>query len=257
MRFGFSSRMRVADPFDWVSDLEDLGFEAWEIIHEGDQKLTDESVKRVHDLVETTNLKVTVHAPYSDLNLASVNQSVWDISLRQMLDCVRFIQNYTDSMVVHPGHLSPLGKQIPELAWNNCIEGIRRICQEAYEFGINIYVENMINIETLLGKRPEELVGIVETVNEENVGITFDVGHANTVGVIDDFLEIFDKVSHLHFHDNDAVRDLHLPLGEGTVNWGKVLREVRGFKGWVILESRNVQEGAQSLKYASELLLKV
>ena len=43
---------------------------------------------------------------------------------------------------------------------------------------------------------------------------------------------------HLHVHDNDLRRDLHLPLGAGRIPWDEVIPKVRkaGYKGTITLE---------------------
>jgi len=59
---------------------------------------------------------------------------------------------------------------------------------------------------------PEELLGMVEGI--EGVGITIDIGHANTVGKVPEFLPFLKRAAHLHVHDNHGVSDEHLALGK-------------------------------------------
>ena len=82
--FSFSSSKLVDRPFDWAYQLDDLGYSGWEIVNEGRQKLTAENLKDAMQIIETTNLVITIHLPYSDLNLASMNQPIWEETVRQM-----------------------------------------------------------------------------------------------------------------------------------------------------------------------------
>ncbi|RLG26606.1 sugar phosphate isomerase/epimerase, partial [Methanosarcinales archaeon] len=82
----FSSLVLTEDPFDWVCDLEDLGFTGWEIVSEGRQTLTEETTARVREVLETTNLELSLHLPFSDLNLASLNVYIWKETLRQQIE---------------------------------------------------------------------------------------------------------------------------------------------------------------------------
>ncbi len=144
-------------------------------------------------IVETTNLVITIHLPYSDLNLASMNQPIWEETVRQMKSCLDLACEFSRLAVVHPGHLSPLGMQMPDAAWTQNILGLQQICDHAAELDMRIAVENMVNMPALLGRRPEEIVGILETVDRENAGFILDVGHANTNGNVEDFLKLKDN----------------------------------------------------------------
>ena len=108
--FSFSSSALVDRPFDWAYQLEDLGYTGWEIVNEGRQRLTKENVPEAQNISETTKLEITIHLPYSDLNLASMNQPIWDETVRQMKKCLSLASDFSRLAVVHPGHLSPLGK---------------------------------------------------------------------------------------------------------------------------------------------------
>jgi sugar phosphate isomerase/epimerase len=199
--FSFSSSALVDRPFDWAYKLEDLGYTGWEIVNEGKQRLTKENVLEAKKIAATTKLVITIHLPYSDLNLASMNQPIWEETVRQMKKCLSLSCDFSRLAIVHPGHLSPLGMQMPDRAWSQNILGIQEICDHASELDMKIAVENMVNMPALLGRRPEEIVGILETVNRDNVGFILDVGHANTNGNVNQFLELKDLIIHAHVHD--------------------------------------------------------
>ncbi|MDM7912491.1 MAG: sugar phosphate isomerase/epimerase family protein [Methanotrichaceae archaeon] len=252
--FSFSSSALVDRPFDWAYQLEDLGYTGWEIVNEGRQKLTAENIAEARQIAETTNLTITIHLPYSDLNLASMNQPIWEETVRQMKACLSLASGFSRLAVVHPGHLSPLGMQMPDAAWGQNILGIQQICDHAADLGMRIAVENMVNMPALFGRRPEEILGILETVDRENVGFILDVGHANTNGNVEKFLELKDKIIHAHIHDNHGQKDEHLPVGNGTVPWNKVAKAFEGFKGRMVTESRSLEEGQRSLKRLKKLM---
>jgi sugar phosphate isomerase/epimerase len=255
--FSFSSSALVDKPFDWAYQLKDLGYTGWEIVQEGRQRLTTENIKEAKNIVDTTGLVITIHLPYSDLNLASMNQPIWDESVRQMKNCLSLACDFADLAVVHPGHLSPLGAQMPDKAWSQNILGIQQVCDHASELGFTIAVENMVNMAAILGRRPEEMLGIIETVDRENLGFILDVGHANTNSNIDKFLgdkELMARLIHTHIHDNHGDRDEHLPVGSGTVPWERVIGAFKGYKGRMVTESRSLVEGEMSVKSLKKLM---
>jgi len=252
--FSFSSSKLVDRPFDWAYQLEDLGYSGWEIVNEGRQRLTPENLAEAKQIAETTDLVITIHLPYSDLNLASMNQPIWEETVRQMKACLSLACDFARLAVVHPGHLSPLGMQMPDTAWSQNITGIRQICDHAADLDMKIAVENMVNMPALLGRRPEEIAGILETVDRENVGFIFDVGHANTNGNVENFLKLKDIIIHAHMHDNHGERDEHLPVGNGTVPWNKVAAGLKDYKGRIVTESRSLEEGQRSVNRLKKLM---
>lgn len=246
--FSFSSSALVDQPFDWAYQLEDLGYSGWEIVNEGRQRLSVETLPLAREIVETTDLVITVHLPYSDLNLASMNQPIWEETVRQMKECISLASDFCGLAVVHPGYLSPLGKQMPDRAWEQNILGLSTICDHAADFGMRIAVENMLNIESMLGRTPDEIRGMIETVGRENLGFVFDVGHANTNGNVEGFFALRDEMIHVHIHDNKGSRDEHLPVKGGNVNWRKVGKALEGFDGRLVTEARTLVQGAQSVR---------
>jgi sugar phosphate isomerase/epimerase len=252
--FSFSSSKLVDRPFDWAYQLEDLGYSGWEIVNEGRQRLTPENQAEAKQIAETTDLVITIHLPYSDLNLASMNQPIWEETVRQMKACLSLASDFARLAVVHPGHLSPLGMQMPDAAWSQNITGIRQICDHAADLDMKIAVENMVNMPALLGRHPEEIAGILETVDRENVGFIFDVGHANTNGNVENFLKLKDIIIHAHMHDNRGERDEHLPVGNGTVPWNKVAAGLKDYKGRIVTESRSLEEGQRSVNRLKKLM---
>jgi len=111
--FSFSSSKLVDRPFDWAYQLEDLGYTGWEIVNEGRQRITPENLADARKIAEATELTITVHMPYSDLNLASLNQPIWEETVHQMKSTLSLSSEFARLAVVHPGHLSPLGMQMP------------------------------------------------------------------------------------------------------------------------------------------------
>ena len=248
MNVSFSSLALVNDPFDWAYDLEELGFTGWEVVSEGKQQLNEETLLKIKNILETTNLAFTLHLPFSDLNLASLNHPIWNETIKQMSMCLEKASDFIEFAVVHPGHLSPLGMQIPEMAWQANIDGLKAICDAASDFGVTIGVENMPNMKFILGKMPGEILGMIDSLERENVGLTLDVGHANTNGLVSEFLEDIDRVVHVHVHDNKGRSDEHLEVGKGTIDWKEVGAGLRGFKGRMVVEARTIEEGTASLK---------
>jgi sugar phosphate isomerase/epimerase len=248
LKVGFSAYKLVTKPFDWAVGLEDMGFDGWEIVSEGQQKITKESLPEFKDLIGSMNIEITVHGPFSDLNPASVNDAIWNESIRQIKQCVELSADFSRIIVVHPGLLSPLGAQMPDESWSRNVEALRELCRHAEEYGVTLCLENMPDMEKLLCRTPSEIFGMIESAGS-GIGMTFDVGHANTMDNKAEFLREKAKFTHVHIHDNHGKKDEHLELGKGTVNWDRVLFELKDFKGMAVVEARSLEEGRRSLEY--------
>lgn len=79
-----------------------------------------------------------------------------------------------------------------------------------------------------------------------DLGMTLDIGHGELLSPENTayrFIEIFpDRIRHLHIHDNRGGNspgdDLHLPLGEGSINFPPILSALvqSGYDGTITLE---------------------
>ncbi|MDD3858410.1 MAG: TIM barrel protein, partial [Methanoculleus sp.] len=93
---------------------------------------------------------------------------------------------------------------------------------------------------------PEEILGLTEGI--AGIGVTLDLGHANTNGLVDAFLRHVREVDHLHIHDNHGQSDEHLALGVGNIPWEKVGRVIaRDYSGPAVIEGRSLEEAKRSL----------
>ncbi|HUH78463.1 MAG TPA: sugar phosphate isomerase/epimerase family protein [Methanoregula sp.] len=243
----FSSSAKVWDDISWVYGIEEAGYAGWEIVGDGNYRLDNPSCfARIEEVIASTHLGVTVHAPYGDLNLATLNDPIWRESIRQICVCIEHASRLTDRVTIHPGYLSPVGKLMPQKIWDLQKEALRQIGKTAAEHGVLACLENMIAAKEFLCRMPGELIGMAEGI--EGIGMTFDFGHANTVGRVEEFLPFVGRADHIHVHDNHGQYDEHLPLGEGTIDWEKVGRKIaQDYAGVVVIEGRSADEAKRSL----------
>jgi sugar phosphate isomerase/epimerase len=243
----FSSSAKVWDDISWVYGIEEAGYDGWEIVGDGNYRLDNpECFRRIEEVIASTQLGITVHAPYGDLNLATLNDPIWHESIRQVCTCIEHASRITDRVTIHPGYLSPVGKLIPQKAWELQKEALRQIGKFATDRGVLACLENMIGVKEFLCRMPEELIGMTEGI--EGIGMTFDFGHANTIGKVNEFLPYVKKASHIHIHDNHGMSDEHLALGDGTIDWIKVGKTIAAeYTGVVVIEGRSTEEATKSL----------
>ena len=67
-----------------------------------------------------------------------------------------------------------------------------------------------------------------------------DVAHAHLLDEEYLFIEeLGDKIRHVHVSDNMGDSDQHLPIGDGNINWRKVVDALDdiSYSGWIVIES--------------------
>ncbi|HJJ95291.1 MAG TPA: sugar phosphate isomerase/epimerase [Methanocorpusculum sp.] len=253
MKIYFASSSKVWDDPAWVAEIPDAGFDGWEISADGnyrlDKKETFDSVKKV---IDEFSLAVTVHAPFSDLNPASVNDKIWQETLNDLDNTILKAAELTDTVTIHPGYLSPVARYDSQRAWQRHKDACIHLGKTAEKAGIIACLENMPKLDDFFGMDPYEIDGFVEGTGMRP---TIDIGHANTNGNLDRFCSVILKNAfHMHIHDNHGGHDEHLPLGEGTIPWKKIMPKiVTEYTGKIIVvEGRKTEEGAKSLKFLKE-----
>lgn len=251
-----SSRLALKNPDTWVAGIADAGFDGWEISMDGWFHGVDDIPKQFPGILRVlaaTGLESSVHLPLSGLNPASLNSDIWDATVRQLCVCVEKAAEIADVVTLHPGYLEPNGREAASLAWNRQKEALARIGQAGIRAGVDVCLENMPNLEDFYCRDPYELEGFVNGV--AGIGMTFDVGHANTNANLDAFCKlILPHARHLHIHDNHGKYDEHLPLGKGSIDWARVMPKIRSaYTGKImVVEGRNPAEGKISLDLLKE-----
>ena len=248
----FSSSAKVWDDIRWVFGIEEAGYDGWEIVADGNYRFEKpENLKEIKEVLASTHLSATVHAPYGDLNLATLNDPIWRESIRQIEICIRGAADLTDRVTIHPGYLSPAGKLLPQKVWELQKEALRQIGKCAVEHGVLACLENMISQKEFLCRDVGELMGMAGGI--DGIGLTFDFGHANTIGKVPEFLDRVGEANHIHIHDNHGVSDEHLLLGAGNIDWKTVGKSIATrYSGAVVVEGRSVEEAKRSLAVYAE-----
>ncbi len=224
-----------------LEEVKSAGFDGWEVIAEGSQALSSKTLSTIDLAHNSYELKISVHTPISDLNIASLNTPIRQETLNQIKNSIAKVSDYANLCVIHPGYISPMANHCVDRALKKNNDALKFITNFAEDFGVTATVENLVNVNFLMGRFPEE----IKNMMNEGIGFTFDVGHANTAHAIDDFLKM--KIDHVHLHDNNGKDDEHLILGQGNINWKHVISALKGYKGDFVVEANCFEEGVLSL----------
>ncbi|KZX10021.1 sugar phosphate isomerase/epimerase family protein [Methanobrevibacter curvatus] len=245
MKFGISSLASEGkDIEEFLSFVEDLKIDYFELLFEYPHDYIEK------EIFESYSLNYTLHSPISDLNIASTNKAILKASINEIKRSADYIHDIGGNiLVVHPGRVgftqrffNDYGK---EIANNAMIE----TAIYAKDLGVEICFENMPNFEGFLYQSTDELDNFLK---ENNLSMTFDIGHKNTIdGKTSSY---YKSVKHIHLHDNDKSFDSHLPLGQGVIDFDEFFNmyEKNGYNGIYILELNNKQDILKSIEYLKE-----
>ena len=157
-----------------------------------------------------------------------------------------------DTVTVHPGIINLAVSGTRERSIAAAQDSMRLLDRAQAEYGVRLAIENMPNVPVMLGITAEELD---EIVGPTDLGICFDIGHANTSGQMDAMIETFgDRIVNVHIHDNMGVKDDHMTIGTGQIDFRSVIRKLRSYKGRYIIESKSLESAVESQEVLKRLL---
>ncbi len=252
MKIGVSTLALYPSPVEEIiSYLENLKVEYCEIIHEYPYHHLDS------DLLNSYSLKIAVHSPLSDINIASFNQSIQKSSINQVKNSVDWAYHVgAEVLVVHPGKIPFLARIFQDKILENNYTALKECALYAQDRGIHLSVENMPQMEEHLLKDLNDLNYLVEDLG---VSMTLDVGHAHTMGFSVEEMLIFNSIGHLHLSDNNGSWDNHQALGQGTIDFDQFFSKLNkiNYQGIMTIEVKNKVEVKESLDYLQSKLNKV
>jgi sugar phosphate isomerase/epimerase len=202
------------------------------------------SLFRHASVLDRFDLRYTIHAPTADGNIAESFEPI----RRASIDVLRETAEIADTagaekLVIHPGFcLDQTGREASVSALHRSIQELGALQEE---FSVRFVMENLGSMECCYFQNTE----LVREIRAAGLGLTLDVGHANLTGMLDAFLQ--KKPDHFHLHDNKGISDEHAACGTGTVDFGKILPEIKD--ATLILEVLRLEDVKPSLEYLASL----
>jgi sugar phosphate isomerase/epimerase len=223
-----------------------------EIVDEGCHALNSRRVQVLNELADSYGLKYTVHAPFADINIASPSKPLLNTMLKRLKKSILYASALNcQNWVFHPGLKTGISMFYPSKEWTRNLKTSRLLFKFANAHSVEAAIENVPEPFPFIMKSVEDFERFYSEVNE-NIGLVFDIGHANINKQIELFLTTFaHKIVHMHAHDNYGKSDQHLGIGHGNVNWKKVAKLLRriSYDKTVIIESvEHIKDGIHKLR---------
>lgn len=227
--------------------------------HSSLKSFTNERINNLTEWAESHDVRLSFHLPYhvniSDIigrirknNITYLKEVVWLAGKLNATHITAHIGNF---------YWFPVEKWMRRQALIRFIKNLNMVLEYCEERDVILALENVVPIPTgseflLLGDSVNDFEFIFGNTNSNCLKFCLDTGHANMAEGIMPYINNFrDKLVCVHYHDNKANNDEHLPVGEGTVPWQELVDGLTkiNYNGPLVSECRNVKPHE-----ASELL---
>ena len=207
----------------------------------------------LHDILADTQtcteypFSYSVHAPTSDINIASVYERMRQASLAVLDDTMAACSRIgADHLVIHPGY-APY-EQVRARSCAALLRSLDDLTRLQEEHGVRACVENMGMWECCHFRGPKFMMELAA----RDLGCTLDVGHARLNGNLGAFLAV-GGFCHVHLHDNRGTSDDHAACGDGDVDFPFVMQQIpRG--ATLVIETKELDAADRSRSYLTSLM---
>jgi sugar phosphate isomerase/epimerase len=249
---GFSCPPYCLRPFREIADLVVGKFELWEIVAEAEHFLPGIE-KQIKELKETSKIKLSIHAPFSDINIAAFDEPTRKYSVNVLLETFEIASRLDIGVVtIHPGSICAIQTFDKEKVVTLTRKSLEEISKKAGEYSTTIALENMPEMRFAICKTKDSMEKMLAGL--ENIKICYDIGHANTTGQLEEMPRLKNRFANVHLHDNVEKRDEHFTLGAGNINFKKALKSLGEYNGNYIIEATSLESGLASKKFLEKLL---
>ncbi|SEK22552.1 Sugar phosphate isomerase/epimerase [Methanobrevibacter gottschalkii] len=228
---------------DTLGLIEELGLNYAELVHQ----FPNETISV--DLLESFNLNYSIHSPFIDVNIASLQNKSRLNAIKQIKSSIKLANKLDgEAVVVHPGTVPFLANKYFR---SKVIETANKAMIELGKYGEDLGVlttfENMPLFDNMIYSNIEKLH---ELLANNNLSMTLDIGHAKHAGYPADEM-YFDSIKHIHIHDNFGDDDSHLALGDGSIDLNHIVNtlEKNNYDGIYIIEVNNYDSIRKSYEY--------
>ncbi len=252
---GIASPAFCQVPFQKMLEELSVHFGLWEILSEGEDRLelAREGITYGRDSLD---MNYQVHVPISDVNVGSVYEPMRVAAMNELKQTILMCHQMEIPLVtLHPGFVQGIAFLNRARALVKTKESVRELASFAKDHSIVLAIENMpANINATCTTALE----LLEVAEDADIGLCFDMGHANTAGQTDELLKLVGKFKNVHLHNNDGQWDQHNEVDDGTADLRKIIDALKpSYKGNLVIEATNLEPGISSKRKIEAILRNV
>ena len=243
MRYG-AMNFPIRPVIEEIESIGRLGFDYLELAMDAPAAhytIIRKNARKIRKALHAQGLKLVCHLP-TFVHTADLTESIRKASVREMVNSLEVAAELSSlKVVVHPSYIGGLGALVPDVAMGYALDGMGIFVEKAKQLGLRLCLENMFSTRYKNFVEPEDLAPVLEQFPD--VELTLDTGHAHINQSNRDrilaFIEQYPhRIGHLHISDNAGDQDAHLPVGEGTIRFQKVMAALKstGYDDTLTLE---------------------
>lgn len=218
-----------------------------------------ENINRFKQIQEENNIYFTIHLD-EHLNVADFNKAVgaaYMETVKKTIAVAHALQMPILNMHMNHGvyFILPDGKvelfeQYQEV-YMEAIESFIQMCKA--EIG---HEDITISIENTDGFRTYEKAAIEKMLLEPVFALTWDIGHSNSCGNVDEafIMQHEEKLRHFHIHDSLGKKD-HMTLGTGEIDLLQRFRIAKQHNCRCVIETKTIEALKQSMIWLNKIIL--
>ncbi|HKZ45137.1 MAG TPA: sugar phosphate isomerase/epimerase [archaeon] len=215
-----------------IETIAKLGFDFVEIgieWPEGTEDRLHEKRRKIIDLLGRYKLFSIGHtawwidfsSPYEQVRKAWIEESKKKIQVANILGIKRI------NFHTHATGMSPFHRKYHKQIMNNFLRSMKELSNFIKKYDMMMILENAAERGEITDF--DDYKYIITKIPE--VKVHLDVGHAFINGgmeSIKSFITTFgNRIEHIHLHDNHGEYDEHLPIGNGKIDFPKVVRMLK------------------------------
>lgn len=216
-----------------------------------------ENTKVFKGIMNENNIYFTIHLD-ENLNITDFNKAVADAYMDTVKRTISVAQKLKIPVLnMHMNHgvhftLPDRKVQLFEQYFDEYIASIREfinMCEsEIGQSDIKICIENTD------GYRSYEKAAIEEMLKSKVFALTWDIGHSNAAGNIDEsfIMKYEDRLRHFHIHDSKGNKN-HMTLGSGEINLKNRLEIASKHRYRCVVETKTVASLKESVAWLKEM----
>ena len=211
-----------------------------------DDKMIDDIISEYKKLNRDTSQDI-LHGAFFDVTINSYDNKIFKVSDERIRKSIDIAQRLGCNKVVFHTNI------IPNFHSKYYIDGFIEKHKEYWlniikEFkNIEIYIENMFDMSFNI------LKGLMEAINNDRIKICYDHAHRSVFDKSDDnwIIELKNDIRHIHINDNDKECDIHLPIGNGIINYQKFNDDITkaNIEPSILIEVNKPEDQITSIEY--------
>ncbi len=212
------------------------------------QKWNHERIIAMQSQLQQLRVKPIFHGNYK-VPLASDVESLRKTAIEYVKKEIDLAYYFNSPVIIHGGAIVEprLINKAKKIALDNYLDSIQVLVEYGKSKNINIYLENLSNYKHYkpfhyIFTHIDEFEYIFSRVPD--IKFFMDIGHANICGgtPAEIIKRFHDRIVAMSFSNNDGIRDQHLRLRNGTIDYKQIITTILDcqWKGLIAFETRGV-----------------